>query len=74
MVYANTTTTQIEAAVRAMTTSVIGLDGNTVQMAALALAILLQKPSIDLTTLIEVVKGASEYIHLRITPTTGSVN
>lgn len=74
MKHANATTEAIMDTIDSMRPALKNLDSNTIHMSCLALAIIMQKPSINLPDMIEMVKGTSEYIHLALEPTTGSVN
>lgn len=65
---------EIQATISKLQLALKDVDSNIVHMSCLALAVLMQDPSVSLFTLMETVKSTSEFIHLTLTPTSGSVN
>lgn len=51
-----------------------GLDENVISQSCIAIAILMQAPSIDLKPLMELMKSTSEYIALSLMPANEVVN
>ncbi len=74
MNYAEAASSDISRVIELIRPVVADESSDSTSMACLAIAIFMQKPDIDLPTLITLVKQVSQYIALSVAPTPETVN
>lgn len=75
IIYTKANAKEVAKAIDLIRPVVAGLDANVISMSCLAIAILMQRPEIDMTHLIDCIKDTSEHIALFLMGSdSGSVN